>query len=266
MPELPGVEVFKRYIDSTSLHQRITDLQVNDDYVLKNIDRDAFENRIVGQSFRETHRHGKYLFLQMNGNHELLLHFGMTGFPKYFKKGDSQPDYPRILITFENGYQLAYDCKRKLGEVRIVENYRDYIEDLGLGPDAIDEELDFESFKQRFGDRHGMIKSALMNQEIIAGIGNVYSDEILFQAGIHPKSNVQNLDGDDWRNIYEVMHEVCETSIDCQANRNLLPDHYILSNREENADCPKGCNDSLQITHVSGRTTYFCPNCQELIE
>ncbi|MDX1640715.1 MAG: DNA-formamidopyrimidine glycosylase family protein [Balneolaceae bacterium] len=262
MPELPDVEVFKRYIDSTSLHHRITDVSLTDFYILKNIGRASFEKNLEGQSFEESYRHGKYLFLKMSGSDELLLHFGMTGYPKYYKNEEEKPEHARLILTFDNDYHLAYDSQRKLGEVRIVENHQEMIDDLGLGPDAHDKDLDAEAFQRRFDGRRGMIKSALMNQEIIAGIGNVYSDEILFQAKLHPKSKVPHLSDDDWKNIHQAVHNVCETAIDCNVEKECFPDHFILSNREEGADCPKGCDATLRSSTVSGRTAYYCPQCQ----
>lgn len=263
MPELPDVEVFKRYIDSTSLHKRITDANVTDFYVLKNIGRDSFERSLEGQSIEETHRHGKYLFLKLSGCNELLFHFGMTGFPKYYKNEEKKPEHHRLILTFDNDYHLAYDSQRKLGEVRVVENHQDYIDDLGLGPDALDENVDADAFKQRFKGRSGMIKSALMNQDIIAGIGNVYSDEILFQAELHPKSKVPDISENDFENIHSAMHDVFETAIDCNVDKECFPDHFILSNRQEGADCPKGCEGTLRSSTVSGRTAYYCPECQK---
>lgn len=195
MPELPDVEIFNRYIDSTALHKRITDVTVKDDYVLKNISSDSLKNCLHGQAINSTRRHGKYLFLKLSSSHTLLFHFGMTGFPKYFKNEEEYPDHARLLLAFENGYFLAYDSQRKLGEIRIIEDDRTFIDDLEMGPDALDKDLDLKAFLKLFEGRRGMIKPALMDQEVIAGIGNVYSDEILFQAGIHPKSKVANLPG-----------------------------------------------------------------------
>jgi len=264
MPELPDVEIFKRYIDSTALHKKITDLTVKDEYVLKNISSDSLKSSLKGQVFENTLRHGKYLFLKLGNCHTLLLHFGMTGFPKYFKKAEEEPEHVRLLIQFENEFNLAYDSQRKLGEIRVIEDVLTFIDDLEMGPDALDEDLDFKAFERVFKGRRGMIKPALMNQEIIAGIGNVYSDEILFQAGIHPKSKVKNLSENDWKEIYEQMHEVLYTAIDCRVDPKLFPGHYILSGRTEGADCPKeGCGSTLQSIKVSGRSAVYCPSCQE---
>ena len=264
MPELPDVEIFKRYIDSTALHKRITDVIVEDDYVLKYISIDSLKNSLRGQEFDSTFRHGKYLFFKLSSCHTFLMHFGMTGFPKYFKNEEEKPDHVRLFISFGNNYSLAYDCQRKLGEIRLIEDAETFIDDLEMGPDALDEDLDLKSFLKLFEGRRGMIKPALMNQEIIAGIGNVYSDEILFQSGIHPKSKVKNLSEDDRKKIYDQMHEVLNTAIDCRVDRTLFPDHYILSDRSEGADCPKeGCGGTLQSIKVSGRNAIYCPSCQK---
>lgn len=263
MPELPDVEVFKRYVDSTSLHKRITGVDVSDSYVIKNIDKESFRKNLEGQILERTHRHGKYLFLKLSGCNELLVHFGMTGFPKYFKKEESKPEHGRLQLTFDNGYHLAYSSQRKLGEVRIVEDYQVYIDDMGVGADALDKDLDRQTFVRAFNGRSGMIKSALMNQEIIAGIGNVYSDEILFHAGLHPESKASALSENDWEEIYNSMRDVMKTAIDCNVDKDRFPGRFILPNRGEGVDCPKGCSGKLRTPTVSGRTACYCPKCQK---
>jgi len=263
LPELPDIEHFKRYIDSTSLHKPIAEAKVEDSYALKGIDPKKLTNSLAGQHFSETFRHGKYLFLNLSDHHTLLLHFGMTGYPKYFKNEEKKPDYTRLLLTFDNGYHLAYSCKRKLGEIRLVEDPDTFISDNNMGPDALDPNLDFDAFSKAFEGRRGMIKPALMNQEIIAGIGNEYADEILFQARIHPKTQVPDLEQGDFKSLYNTMQQVLIKAIDCRADKDRFPGHFLLRNREEDAGCPGGCGGTIQTAEVSGRTAYFCADCQE---
>jgi len=263
MPELPEVELFKRYIDSTSLHKPIVDVSAKDSHVLKNIDPETLKRNLAGQSLVESHRHGKYLFLKLSDQDSLLFHFGMTGYPKYFKKEEKEPDYTQLLLTFDNGYNLAYSSRRKLGEIRLVQDPLTFINDSQLGQDALNPELDFNAFKRAYEGHRGMIKTALMNQEIVTGIGNEYSDELLFQARIHPKTQVPRLDHSDWKNLYDKMHQVLSIAIDCRAEKDQLPDHFLLNAREEDTGCPRGCGGNIQTLKVSGRTAYFCPNCQE---
>jgi formamidopyrimidine-DNA glycosylase len=139
---------------------------------------------LTGQSFETTRRHGKYLFVGLDDGNWLVLHFGMTGNLTYFKDPADDPAYDRLLITFANGYHLAYESQRKLGEVEVVAGVEAFVEEKGLGPDVFVPEFDLATFKEKLSGRRGMIKSALMDQQLMAGIGNVYSDEILFQVCI----------------------------------------------------------------------------------
>jgi len=263
LPELPDVELFKSYIDSTSLHKSITGVKANDSYALKGTDPGTLKKNIIGQNLAESRRHGKYLFLNLSDHDTLLLHFGMTGHLRYFKNEEEKPDYMQLLLTFDNGYSLAYSCKRKLGEIRLVEDPDTFISDNNMGPDALDPDLDFDAFSKAFEGRRGMVKPALMNQKIIAGIGNEYSDEILFQTRIHPKTQVLDLEQSDLKSLYNIMQQVLIKAIDCRADKDRFPGHFLLRNREEDAECPGGCGGTIQTAEVSGRTAYFCPDCQE---
>ena len=262
MPELPEVENFKRYIDATSLHQDIDSIEVNNKQVLKNISAKAFSKRLTGHSFDSTCRHGKYLFVRTDNSDEVVLHFGMTGHPVYYKKKDQVPDYPRVIFHFSNGSHLAFDCMRMLGEVRLVENREQFIREKELGPDALRDVNDFEVFTGLLDEKRGYIKSALMDQSLMAGIGNECSDEILFQSRIHPKTDVQDLDRDMLKTLFSNIREVLRAKIDSNLNPENLPDSYILKNRSEGAACPN-CGGEIERIKVSGRSGYYCPKCQE---
>jgi formamidopyrimidine-DNA glycosylase len=183
----------------------------------------------------------------------------MTGKPHYFKSMEKEPNHDRLLFHFANGYHLAYDCQRLLGEVDVVDEPQQLITAKGLGPDALS--LNFEDFQARLDGRRGAIKTTLMNQQVLAGIGNVYSDEILFQARLHPKTSVNELDVDWRRTVFEAMRDVLNTAIDCQADPAKFPDSYIIPQREPDAACPNCGGPVKQIT-FSGRHAYYCPACQ----
>lgn len=260
MPELPDVETYRRYINATCLHQKIAGIQVNDTRVLKNTSRPKLEATLKGQSFAQTRRHGKYLLVELDDGHWLILHFGMTGRLSYYKNGQS-PEYTQARFDFENGYHLAYVMPRKLGQIRLVKDAGAFIQAKQLGPDVLSDDFDFDAFREALAGRRGMIKSTLMNQEIMAGIGNEYSDEILFQAGIHPKTRVDELDEKTLRRIFKTMQDVLQTAVEHQANWDELPDSWLLRHREEGADCPRGDGQVTRI-EVSGRAGYYCPACQ----
>lgn len=259
MPELPDVEVFKRYLNSTALHQEISSAEVKNEKVLGSTSARELERALVGERFESTRRHGKYLFIKLDGGGWLLLHFGMTGHLKYFKDMADEPSHDRFLVTFDNGFQLAFGCQRMLGKVGLVESPEALIESEGLGPDPLS--LDFPAFRKRLERKRGAIKPALMDQRVCAGIGNVYSDEVLFQARIHPKTNTGQLSEDDLENLFEETRRVLQTAIECGADPDEMPGSFLLPRRSEVEKCPRN-NGRVEKIKVSGRTAYYCPACQ----
>lgn len=262
MPELPDVEVFRRYFNSTALHQKIERVEVRKEKMLSGVSPDRFRHEPVGKEFLETARHGKHLFARLDSHLWVMLHFGMTGKLQYYKNPDEEPAHARVLFHFDNGYQLAYDNMRMLGKVSLVEDYDQYIRENGLGPDALS--LEYNDFANLLSQKRGMIKSAFMDQSFIAGLGNIYVDEILFHCDIHPKSQVSDLSDDLRQKLFDTMNQVLETAIDRQVNVEQFPDDYLLGHREPDAECPK-CGGTIQKIKVSSRSTYFCEQHQKKI-
>jgi len=259
MPELPDVQVFKQYLDATSLHQKIKEVQVQAPEILKGVTASKLKEALSGHAFESSRRYGKYLLVQLDYAAVLVLHFGMTGFLKYFKDMEKKPGHQQLLISFSSGYHLAYDCQRKLGEVGLYEDEGSFFATKKLGKDALD--IDFNSFKDILSASRASVKSALTNQDAIAGIGNIYSDEILFQGRIHPKKKARRLDDNALRRLFEVMKEVLAESIEWRADPDNFPDSYALPHRRTDRECPR-CGGKMKAEKVSGRTSYFCPQCQ----
>lgn len=265
MPELPDVESFKRYLDATSLHKKIESVRVTNAKVLRGVSGTMLKKTLPGHSFEETRRHGKHLFAALDDGRWLRLHFGMTGRLAYFKDLDDDPAHDRVRFDFVNGYHLAFDDQRLFGQVGLIEDPDAFIAAQGLGPDAMDESFDRSAFIERMQNRKGGIKSALMDQSFLAGIGNLYADEILFQAKLHPNASVQNLDPKALGNLYTTMRRVLRVAVDRGAGSeelvDKLPRSYLLPNREAGRDCPR-CGGSIKAIKAAGRTTYLCPRCQ----
>jgi formamidopyrimidine-DNA glycosylase len=261
MPELPDVSVFKKYLDSTALHSKIADVEVADKGVLGEVGSRQLGKRLRGHELVSSRQHGKYLFVETNGPEWLLLHFGMTGFLKYFKKEEKSPPHGRVFFHFANGYTLGYDSQRKLGQVDLVDAPDDVIREKALGPDPIHSDFDLSDFRERACRKSGSVKSFLMDQEVMAGVGNVYSDETLFHAGIHPKTAVQKLDDETVKRLYRSMQKVLKTAIRCQVDVDRFPRDYLLPNREERKPCPR-CSGTIRKVTVSGRSSYYCDGHQ----
>lgn len=261
MPELPDVEIFRQYLDATSLHQSIEAVDIKGEGMVKGISGKKLRERLENNQFESSRRHGKYLFAGL-ADGWLVLHFGMTGFLKYYKDPAKEPEHDRLCIGFDNGFHLAYDCQRKLGEIGFTEDPAAFAGEKGLGPDAMDPALDEDSFKKILSRSRGSVKGALMNQDMLAGIGNVYADEILFQSGVHPKAKVKGLSEQTLDDLFRVMREdVLPTAIARRADPARFPEDYIIPHRKKGGHCPK-CGGPLEQVKVSGRTTYLCPECQ----
>lgn len=213
-----------------------------------------------GAKLASTRRHGKYSFVELDGRGWLIMHFGMTGNVSYYKNEEDEPEHTRLLLSLDNGYHLAYVSQRLLGRLSLTDDVEDFVEDEGLGPDALSLELD--PFRGILSSRRGMIKPTLMNQNVIAGIGNIYSDEILFQAGVHPRAKCSKLSEKRAAGLHRSMLTVLRTAIRHKADPAELPRGYLLPRREEGAECP-ACGGRVRKARIGGRTAYYCPKCQK---
>lgn len=261
MPELPDVEIFKQYFDATSLHRKITEVVACDTRLLAGISRKKLGRRLTGRSFSETVRHGKYLFARFEDRGFLVLHFGMTGFLKLFKEEREAPDHLGLLLRFADGYHLAFVCKRRLGMIAIRESVEDLVNEKELGPDALELCGDSARFAELLGGHRGSLKGLLMNQGVLAGIGNIYADEILFLIGWHPKRKAADLTGKELRQLAAKTRHILKTAIERRVGAEGWPKSWLLPRREAGRSCPR-CSGTIRRITVSGRGTYYCPDHQ----
>ncbi len=263
MPELPDVEIYRRVLERHGLNRTIAAVEVLDAGILVDVTPADFARALAGDRLTTTRRHGKNLFARRGRGGHLWMHFGMTGALEPFR--EEAPAYARILYRFEQGPHLAYVNVRRLGHVGLVEDVEAWLEAEGIGPDALDPALTAEWFAEALGRGRRSIKVALMDQALIAGIGNIYADEILFQAGLRPDVPVSALD-EGWRErLFAVMREVLQTAVDCGAAAERyverLPDDYLTKRREKGAHCPR-YDTPLETLRIGGRTSFYCPRCQ----
>jgi formamidopyrimidine-DNA glycosylase len=258
MPELPDVESFKNYLEETSLRKRIHEVQVLAPEMLYWISVPKLKKELRGHSFVRAFRHGKYLFAQVENGQSLVLHFGMTGFLQRVTDRSRAPSHVRLLIHFKND-SLAFDCLRKLGRISFAKDILKFIQERGLGPDALT--LDYKTFRNILQKRKGRIKPVLMNQSVLAGIGNIWADELLFQTHIHPETRINELNESQIRKMFNKMNSILNTAIEKQSNDEELPQNYLTRERNKRGACPV-CRTSFERIQVGGRTSYFCPVCQ----
>lgn len=259
MPELPDVEVFRRYLESTSLDRPIEHVHVLDADLL-GVPRQRLASLLTGHRIIGTKRRGKHLGALVNSGGVLILHFGMTGFLESCEDDAEPPDHTALLLDFEDGTHLAYVNVRKLGKISAADDFDAYVAREKIGPDAL--EFSAGELGSLFSGRRGTVKGLLMNQELIAGLGNVYADEILYDAKVAPTRKAADVDESEIKSIHSSMRRVIDKAIECEARPDRMPRTWLLPHRDEGGDCPR-CGTSLRADKVSGRTTWWCPCCQE---
>lgn len=260
MPELPEVETYARYFARHALDQPIARVEVRDERILGDIRKETFVRKLKGRVFSRVRRHGKHLFADASSSW-LHLHFGMTGDLAY---GSGEvPRFARVVFRFDGGAHLAFEDMRLFGVADLVDDPEAFVAERGLGPDPLDAALTPARFVALFDGRRGAVKSLLMTQEIVAGLGNLYVDEILYQTSIHPRRPVDRLEEGEVRSVFTTMRRVLRDTIARHAREAELPPSYLIHHREAGERCPK-CGGTIRRTVVFGRTTYFCARHQRL--
>jgi formamidopyrimidine-DNA glycosylase len=267
VPELPDVENYGRYFKRHALKKPITGVAVGDKRALDHISERSLQDRLIGARFVSTRRHGKQLFARTSNGGWLTMHFGMTGQLAYFKDREDEPQYDRVRFDFGKSGHLGYIDPRLFGRVGFVDDPNAFIRQHHLGPDALDAKLTFQRFKEALAGGGGL-KAALMDQSRIAGIGNVFADEILFQVRLHPLTPVERLTPAQLKALFATMRKVLKTAIAAGAGAEgyweRLPRTYLLRQRHKGGVCPRG-HGPLSIMKAAGRTTYFCGQCQKRV-
>jgi formamidopyrimidine-DNA glycosylase len=260
MPELPDVEIFRRRVESKALNQAIERVEVAAPALLEGVSGRALARALLHHRFALTHRHGKHLFVRIDPGDWLVLHFGMDGDLAYYGGTGERPRFAGVVFDFVNGSHLAYVSARKLGRIALAHDPHAYAAKKHLGPDAL--ALDRKTFIALARRSRVAVKTWLMNQEVIAGVGNIYSDEILFQARLHPKRLLGTCSEADLGRLFDCMRRVLRAAIAARADPARMPRHFLLPEREAGGSCPN-CGAPLRTLRAAGRTSYFCARCQQ---
>jgi formamidopyrimidine-DNA glycosylase len=256
VPELPEVEIYARYFARHALRQRIARVRVLDERILGAVRKEPFARALRGHAFAGVRRHGKHLFADAGGVW-LHLHFGMTGDLSYYR--DDPPRFARVVFDFDNGAHLAFEDMRLFGVVDTTDDPDAFIRLHALGPDPL--AMRAVDFRRRIAGRRGAVKSLLMSQDVIAGIGNLYADETLFQTSIAPRRPVDRMSVAEVAKVFATMRRILLTVIERKERGDDYPPRYLLHHREEGTRCPR-CGGTIVKSIVFGRTTYSCARHQ----
>lgn len=260
MPELPEVEIYRRHVERHALNQRIVDVRVLDRRILRGTTAAALRRALTGRRFVATRRHGKHLFVSSTGGSWLYLHFGMTGDIHYYE-GNEEPRFSKVIFDFSKRHHLSFEDARLFGAVSLIDDPDDFIRARRLGSDPFEPHYRSTTFRNALRPKKGAIKSLLMSQTVVAGLGNLYVDEILYQTSIHPLRRVTQLDDREASSLFRVMRRVLRMAIERGEDGRPLPSSFLLPHREEDTPCPR-CGAPIRRAVVAGRTTYFCSGHQ----
>lgn len=277
MPELPEVETIKRVLEPQIKRSRITNILLKNQQVISHPDADQFCGSLTGQMILSMSRRGKYLLIHMESGDRVALHLRMTGSLLV-----TLPDHPvekhtHIIFSLDNGRELRFIDTRRFGRFWLIskdeEDTYSGIHKLGLEP--FDEKLTAEYLKTHFGKRKKAIKECLLEQGVIAGIGNIYSDEILFQSRICPSTPANKLNDAQWGQLAAAIPQQMSYFIE---KNQITEEEYLAGMGKDYRNTPflqvyghggeacMNCGEMLERVVIGGRSSVYCPRCQRPLE
>ena len=272
MPELPEVETVKNVLSPIVINRTITGIDVLRKTTIQG-DEKNFISSLIGEKFLSLSRIGKFLIFHLTNNKVIISHLRMEG--KYYEFLDSEPNskYARVVFHFDNGHKLCYDDSRCFGIMILSseENFRKEkeIAKLGLEPFVID---DVTTLMKKTKGKKMPIKSNLLDQSLMTGLGNIYVDEVLYSSNIHPLTPSCLIKKEEWEHIVKNAKEILTTAIKLGGStiKSYHPGKDIDGNFQNRIKiygksgetCPI-CGATFRFIKVGGRGTTFCPKCQQ---
>lgn len=276
MPELPEVETVKNTLKRKILNKNIKEAKVFYPKMIAYPKIEEFLKLIKNKKIIDIDRLGKWLIFNLD-NYYLLSHLRMEG--KFFYKNTKDPilKHEHLAITFDDDSQLRYQDTRKFGRMYLVEKDKLFtntpLSKIGLEP--WDDKLNIDYLKEKYQNKIIPVKTLLLDQSIIAGIGNIYADEILFLSKINPYKKGKDLNNKELQNIIDNTKVILEEAIKKGGTtiRSYTSDEGItglfqndlLVHKKEKEKCPN-CSNIIVREKINGRGTYYCPICQKVVE
>jgi formamidopyrimidine-DNA glycosylase len=278
--ELPEVEVMRRDLEKDVVGRKIAAAEVRPSknamrIIRRHGRRKEFADRLIGRKVLKSDRRGKYVLLSLDNGDVLVVHFAMSG---QFVRGNKRvplPPHTHVVITFQQGGDLRFVDPRTFGEMFVTAG-----DDLGkvkelqhIAIDPLDHVFTWQSFGGQMAQRESKLKQLLMDQKFISGLGNIYSDEVLFAAGLRHDRLSDTLSSQEVRRLYRSLQEVLQeairyrgTTLEDEAYLDLFGKPGEFQNELKvygrlGLPCRR-CRTPIETVKVSGRSAYFCPQCQ----
>lgn len=268
MPELPEVETIRRGLEERILGKKVRRVEINTDRMVKEPSPKRFKEEVEGKKITQVIRRGKYLILVLSSGKSIVIHLRMTGQLIYGRKDAKS----RVAFLLSQGKYLNLKDTRHLGEIRLVENWKKVPGIARIGIEPLENSFTFKVFGKMLNKKKAKIKPLLMNQEFLAGVGNIYAQEALFKARIHPEKQANRLKQEQVKSLFFEMRRVLNRAIDYKGSS--LVSYVDADGRRGSfhsrlqvygrggEPCVK-CRSPLKFIKLAGRGTTFCPKCQK---
>jgi formamidopyrimidine-DNA glycosylase len=278
--ELPEVEVVRRDLEKEVVGRRVREVEVRPHrnamrVIRRHARRKEFADRLAGKKIAKVDRKGKYVLLYLDDGDVLVVHFGMSGLFLRGTKRQSLPPHTHVVIEFQQGGDLRFVDPRTFGEMFVAT-----ADELGkvkeldhIAIDPLEDTFTWQEFSAELARRASKLKPLLMDQKFVSGLGNIYSDEVLFAAGLRHDRMSDSLSSQEVRRLYRAIREVVQdairyrgTTLDDEAYVDLFgkPGEFQMELKvygRKGLACRR-CRTPIDSVKVSGRTSYFCPQCQ----
>ena len=286
MPELPEVEIVKKSLKKNVKDKKILDVIVTNRNLRFKVDKD-FEKILKNRKIQNVNRYAKNIILELNGNIYVIIHLGMTGTfhlirnnvlkntnLSFYQSKDLPVKHNHIILIFKK-FRVIYNDPRRFGFFKLLkdkESFKLYLKNIGYEP--LDKNFNLKYLKKSILFRKKCIKSILLDQKIISGIGNIYANEILFHSGLNPSKKGIKLKDFELKYLYKYSKLVLKKAIlkggssirdfrNTEGAKGSFQDNFKVYNKDDH-NCPnKKCNYKIKKINISNRSTFYCENCQK---
>jgi len=270
LPELPEVETIARELRACLVGRTITGTEVRWARSIATPSPAEFEQQTIGRTVQAVGRRGKFLLLHLSGEATLLVHLRMSGQLLLEPRVSPPGKHARVVIALDDGSALHFQDQRKFGRMWLVRDPRVVLG--GLGPEPLADDFTPDVFTRLIGRRRGMLKPLLLNQSFLAGLGNIYADETLFRARLHPRRKANSLNEAEIARLYHAIRQVLSEAVANQGTtfdgvyRRVDGDsggfqESLLVYGRAGEPC-RECGTLVERIVMGGRGTHFCPHCQ----
>ena len=286
MPELPEVEIVKKSLKKNVKDKKILDVIITNRNLRFKVEKD-FEKILKNRKIQNVNRYAKNIILELNGNIYVIIHLGMTGTfhlirnnilkntnLSFYQSKDLPIKHNHIILIFKK-FRVIYNDPRRFGFFKLLkdkESFKLYLNNIGYEP--LDKNFNLKYLKKSILFRKKCIKSILLDQKIISGIGNIYANEILFHSGLNPSKKGIKLKDFELKYLYKYSKLVLKKAIlkggssirdfrNTEGAKGSFQDNFKVYNKDDH-NCPnKKCNYKIKKINISNRSTFYCENCQK---